>query len=147
MNKATLLSLLTGALALGSTSTTPSALETQLGGWAEKHLSVITESARELVTPPFTLNELQELAAEAVIAANDLKGVLAGTQRAKVAQTILVAGVKYVAPDALEPWVLPFLEGAGLAAIIESAFLKLFPEKAQPAPVVDASDVEPGGVQ
>ena len=56
--------------------------------------------------------------------------------------------VQEVCPDSLEAWVVPLVEGDGVAALIESAFLKLFPEKAPgAAPVVEAPEVAPGGVQ
>ena len=143
--KKSLLPLLTAALTLG----TASAQQTDvLGKWADKHLPQLIDNTKNLLQPPFTMAELERLAMHAVVAAQELKGVFAGKERAKIAQTVLSWAVQEVCPDSLEAWVVPLVEGDGVAALIESAFLKLFPEKAPgAAPVVDAPDVAAGGIQ
>lgn len=141
--KKSLISMLTAALTLSAASTQTSALS----DWAKKHVPKVTESARNLIQPPFTITELEQLATQSVVAAQELKGVFAGKERAKIAQTVLSWAVQEVCPDSLEAWVVPLVEGDGVAALIESAFLKLFPEKAPTAPVVDAPDVAAGGIQ
>lgn len=89
--------MLTAALTLSAASTQTSALS----DWAKKHFPKVVECAKNLMQPPFTISELEQLATQSVV-----------------------------------------------AALIESAFLKLFPEKApSAAPVVDAPEVAPGGVQ
>ncbi|MDO4264677.1 MAG: hypothetical protein Q4C67_10820 [Deinococcus sp.] len=139
--------MLTAALALGTVNAPQTDV---LGKWADKHLPQLISNTKDLMQPPFTMAELERLAMHAVTAAQDLKGVFAGKQRAKIAQAVLSFAVQEICPDSLEAWVVPLVEGDGVAALIESAFLKLFPEKAPApatAPVVDAPEVAPGGVQ
>lgn len=142
--KKSILPMLTAALALG----TVSAQQTDvLGKWADKHLPQLIDNTKDLLQPPFTMAELERLAMHAVTAAQDLKDVFAGKDRAKIAQTVLAFCVQEICPDSMEPWVMPLVQGDGVAALIESAFLKLFPEKAPTAPVVDAPEVAAGGIQ
>ena len=144
--KKQLLTLLTTTLALGAPVTTTQG--DALDAWADKYLPVLKDMAAALLTPPFNILEVQELAEEAVLAADELRDVFKGVPRAKIAQAVLSVAARAACPDGLEPWVMPLIEGSGAEAMIESAFRKLFPERAaQAAPVVDASDVDAGGVQ
>lgn len=152
MNKVGFLAGLTAALAL--TSTAPQTA--QLEAWADLYLPELHAKAQDLLKPPFTLGELEQVADVAVRSAQELKGIFYGVPRAVIAQTALVVAVKAVLPDQVQPWLLPFLSGPGLAALIESAFQRAFGPEAVPlpgasaapvAPVVDASDVAEGGVQ
>ncbi|WP_288481800.1 hypothetical protein [uncultured Deinococcus sp.] len=145
MNKVGFIAGLTTALALTSTAPQTAALEV----WADKYLAELRQKAQELLQPPFSLAELEQVADVAVKAAQDLKGIFYGVPRAVIAQTALVAAVKTVLPATAAPWVLPWLEGPTLAALIESSFQRLFGPAADTsaAPVVDASDVAEGGVQ
>lgn len=114
-------------------------------------MPILIEQAKACLTGPFSLAEVGVLAESAVMAAQDLKGVFAGTERARIAQTVLVYAVQEVLPDSVESWVLPLLEGEGITRLIEATFRKLFGTEAVPAegaaPVVDANDVAEGGVQ
>lgn len=143
--KQQLLTLLTGTLALGAAATPTQG--DALDAWADKYLPTLKDLATSLLTPPFTIVEVQELAEEAVLAADELRDVFKGLSRAKIAQAILSVTARAACPDGLEPWVMPLIEGPGAEAMIESAFRKLFPERAAQAPVVDASDVDAGGIQ
>ncbi|MDO4246786.1 MAG: hypothetical protein Q4C89_12245 [Deinococcus sp.] len=143
--KKSALSMLIAALTLSSAE---SQKTNALDQWAKMHVPALIKGAQDLMAPPFTPSELIMLAQQSVVAAQELKGVFAGKDRAKIAQTVLSYAVQEVCPDDLEAWVVPLIEGEGVAALIESAFLKLFPEKApSAAPVVDAPEVAPGGVQ
>lgn len=149
MNKVGFLAGLTAALALNSTAPQTAQLE----AWADLYLPELHKKAQELLQPPFTLAELEGVADVAVRSAQELKGIFKGVPRATIAQTAFVVAAKAALPDQVEPWVLPFLEGPGLAALIESAFQKAFGPETVPtpatstAPVVDAGDVAEGGVQ
>lgn len=150
MNKVGFLAGLTTALAL--TSTAPQTA--QLEAWADLYLPELRGKAQALLQPPFSLGELEKLADVAVRSAQELKGIFSGIPRAVIAQTALVVAVKSALPSQVAPWLLPWLEGPGLAALIESAFQKAFGPETVPlpgaggaAPVVDASDVDAGGVQ
>lgn len=143
MNKAAFLSLLTASLAL-SGAQQQHALDT----WADKYIPELTDKALACLSGPFSFGEVGDLAEAAVRAAQDLKGIFAGTQRAEIAQVVLVASVKAVLPDDAEHWVLPLLESDVVEGIIEAAFRRVFGPQAQGAPpVVDAPEVEPGGIQ
>ena len=142
MNKSKLITLLTTTLALGSaTATQTDALST----WVEKNVPPFLEAAKALATPPFYPSEPKVLAEKAVIAAQELKGVFAGAERAKIAQTVFIYAIKDVTPDNLEPYFVPLLESDQVAALIESAFQRVFGSKTEP--VVDAQDVEEGSIQ
>lgn len=137
-----LMTLLTAALSLGTpTDTQATALQT----WAETHLPPLVASAQALLKPPFTLQELSDLADEAVTAAQDLKGIFEGTERAQAAQIILVVAAREALPDLVEPWVIPFLSGDGVEALIESAFQRVFgPEVVALPPITDAPELPSG---
>lgn len=135
---------LTTALALPSTPDTQVAA---LDAWATEHFPKLQECGLALLKPPFSLNELDELAKEAVIAAQELKGIFKGTDRAVIAQKVLVWTVQETCPPIAKPWIEPLMQSSAVAALIESAFRKLFPEKAGEPAVVDAPEVEAGGIQ
>lgn len=139
-----LLALLTPLLALQSAPDTQVAA---LDAWATHHLPKLQECGLALLKPPFSLNELDELAKEAVIAANELKGIFKGTDRAVIAQKVLIWTVQETCPPVAKPWIEPLMQSDAVAALIESAFRKLFPEKAGEPAVVDAPEVKPGGIQ
>lgn len=124
--------LLSALLAFAGTATDPQ--EAALTAWVDAHLPALIAKGRELLTPPFALQELSALAEEAVKAAQALKGVLSGQQRAKAAQLILVVAARAALPDLVEPWVLPLLSSEGVAALIESAFQRVFGDGA-PVPL------------
>ncbi|MGM9319778.1 hypothetical protein [Deinococcus aquaticus] len=137
--KKQLLILLTGPLALGAATSTQT---TALDAWADHYLPELLRQAQSVLRGNVTRDSLGKLAESAVKAAQELQGIFAGTSRAKIAQAVFVVAARAALPDGIERWIMPFLEGEALAELIESAFLRVFP-----APVVDADDVVPGGVQ
>lgn len=143
MKNSAFLSLLTTWLAL-SAVTQPQ--EHALTAWAEKYLPEVTQQARDCFSGPFSYGELGTLAETSVRAAQELKGILVGTDRAKVAQAVLIIAAREVLPDNYEGWALPLLRGEAIASLIEAAFRRLFGAEAAP-PVVDAPEVPEGGVQ
>lgn len=145
MKKSAFLSMLTASLALGAASTNQTVA---LDAWADKFLPELISEAKACLEGPFSFAEIGALAETAVRAAQDLKGIFTGTARAKIAQAVLVVSVKAALPDEAESWVLPLLEGPAVEAIIEAAFRRVFGDQAKGAPpVVDAPEVEPGGIQ
>lgn len=140
MKKAVLLSAI--LLNAPSTSTQQSALD----AWADTWLPKLTEQGKALFEGNFDMAEVGQFAREAVTAAQDLKGVFSGTDRAGIAQAILHTAIAEFAPAAVKLVILPIVDGPGCAAIIEAGFRVVFgPQGA--APVVDASDLAAGGVQ
>lgn len=137
--KKQLLTLLTGTLALGAATSTQTAA---LDAWADHYLPDLLRQGQAILRGNVTYDSLGKLAESAVKAAQELQGIFAGTSRAKIAQAVFVVAARAALPDGVEHWIMPFLEGEALAALIEAAFLRVFP-----APVVDADDVAPGGVQ
>lgn len=117
------------AASAGAAGTQEPELTGHLEGWSDTHLPELQDAARSLLQPPFTVQELMDLAEMSVQAAQELKGVLAGKQRAHVAQAALVLVVKETCPAGIAAWAVPLLSGEGLVQLIEAAFLKLFPEK------------------
>ncbi len=99
----------------------------------------------------FSFSELGLLAQNAVNAAQDLKGIFSGADRARIAQATLHTVVATLAPERVKSWALPLVDGPAIAALIEAAFRFLeergLLHKPSAAPVVDASDVDAGGVQ
>lgn len=149
MKKFNTLAMLTTALSLSASDTTTQAA---LQAWTDKHMPALIESAKGLLSGGFNITAVFTLAGEAVKAAQDLKGIVAGQERASVAQVVLVVAAKAALPDMVEPWIIPLLSGDGVKALIESAFLKIFgpdkvpaPEVAEPAPVTDDSTLPAGG--
>ena len=74
----------------------------------------------------------------AVTAAQQLKGIISGKQRAKVAQIVLVVAARAALPDMVEPWIIPLLDGPAVEAFIESAFQKAFGPEVAPLPTLEA---------
>ncbi len=139
-------SVLLTALMLSTTPTT--AQQTALDTWADHWLPSLTEQARALFSRKFDMAEVGQFARQAVTAAQDLKGVFGGSDRAGIAQAILHTAISTYAPANVKVWILPLVDGPGCCAIIEAAFRVVFGPIAQAsAPVVDASDVAEGGIQ
>lgn len=126
-----LISIITASLSSG----TANPLIDQLGGWSDKHLPNLRAKAEALLADGPTILEVFDLAQGAVEAAQDLRGVVAGAQRALLAQAALVVVAREVLPEEVESWLVPLLSGEGLAALIESAFRQLFPGEVQPGSV------------
>lgn len=145
MNKSALL------VTLASLAFSPTlAQQTALDSWAETYLPRLRQEGRSLLQGRFDITELYEFAQLVVAAAQQLKGVFSGQERAKIAQALLHTAVKECAPLTFQEWALPLVDGPGCAALIESAFQRVFGSGQQDvsaAPVVDASDVDKGGVQ
>ncbi|BDP42941.1 hypothetical protein DAETH_29100 [Deinococcus aetherius] len=129
MNKAAFLSLLTMSLALGAV-TQPQ--QTALDAWADKFLPVVLEKARGLIRGGFGYAEIGSLAETSVRAAQDLKGIFAGLERAQIAQAVLVVAAREVLPSVAERWVLPLLQGEAVRALIEAAFQRVFGQSSPP---------------
>lgn len=127
------LALLTAALSLSASDTTA---QTGLQAWTDANMPVLITEAKALLDGPFDTGEIFALAMTAVKAAQELKGILSGKQRAQVAQIVLVVAARAALPDLVEPWVIPLLDGPAVAAFIESAFQKAFGEEKAPLPSV-----------
>ena len=102
---------LEGARAQADAAGAPPEQTAALDAWADKYLPELTEKARACVNGPFSWEEVGNLAESASQAAQELKGLFGGTERADIAQTILAVSVKAALPDNVEHWVLPMLEG------------------------------------
>jgi hypothetical protein len=126
--------------------TPSSAQASQLDAWADLYLPDVVAKAQAVVHKGFDFGALGQLAAIAVKAAQELKGLFSGTSRARIAQAVFVTAVRAALPDNLEHWIVPLLSSDTVAALIEAAFRQEFGAPAA-VPVVDASDVEPGSVQ
>ena len=142
------MALLTGALALTTPTPTPTQVAT-LDTWATIWVPRIEASAQTLFSGPFSFGELGTLAEVVVQAAQGLRGAIGGLDRAKIAQAVLHTTVVELVPAPLQHWVLPLIDGPGAAALIEATFRRVFGPSvtSSPAPVVDAPEVTPGGVQ
>lgn len=127
------LALLTTALSLNATDTTS---QTALQAWVDTHLPALITKAQAALKGGFEIQNLFGLAGDVVKAVQDLKGIVGGKDRAAVAQIVLEVVAKAALPDMVEPWILPLLGGAGVKALIESAFQQVFgPEKTALPPV------------
>lgn len=111
-----------GSLNMPTTLKQTEALET----WCHEWLPILADACNS-ITGIGTLWVAAEACVEAV---QQLKGIFDGRSRAQIAQAVLVVVVKAATPDEIEPWLLPFLEGEGCAALIEAAFQRLFPASA-----------------
>lgn len=131
--KSNVMTLLTAALSLSASDT---AAQGSLQTWTDTNMPVLINQARELLNGPFDTGEIFALAMTAVKAAQELKGIISGKQRAQVAQIVLVVAARAALPDLVEPWVIPLLDGPAVAAFIESAFQKAFGEEKAPLPPV-----------
>lgn len=145
MKHSAFLSLLTTSLALTAVSEQQS---NALEAWGGKYIPELTSKARDCLSGPFSYGELGALAEASVQAAQELKGIFAGLDRAKIAQGLLIIAAREVLPDTYEGWALPLLRGEAVASLIEAAFRRLFGEERKGAPpVVDAPEVAEGSVQ
>lgn len=145
MNKT---ALLTAILALTPAATAPQ--KTALDEWVNHWGPLLTDQAKTLLGGNFGFSGLGKLAQDAVNAAQDLKGIFSGTDRAKIAQAVLHTTVATLAPDRVKKWALPLVDGPAVAALIESAFRYLEGAgllKMPALPEVAAPEVEAGGVQ
>lgn len=107
------------SLSLSTTLEQTGTLEQWMNEWFPK-----LQNATTHITGIGTLWVAAEICVQA---AQDLKGVFEGKNRAQIAQTLLVVFVKQLSPEHVETWLLPLVEGEGCAALIEAAFRRLFP--------------------
>lgn len=121
LNKSALLVTL-ASLALTPTLPQQAALDS----WADKYLPRLSEDGRALFQGKFDITEVYNFGQIAVQAAQELKGMFSGQERAKVAQALLHMAVKQYAPLIFQEWALPLVDGPGCAALIESAFQRVF---------------------
>jgi hypothetical protein len=145
--KSKFLSLVSAALLLSPTDTVQTgALQT----WSDTYVPLLENEARALLSGPFGWSELGQLAETAVKAAQELKGIFKGTPRATIAQVLLREAVVLALPDNIEHWALPLVNSSAVTSLIEAAFQRVFgPEVivVSHAPVVDAPEITPGGIQ
>lgn len=128
MNRLRLLDSLTTALALGAATPTE---RSKLATWIDEYTPKIANAVAGVFTPPFTWAELTGVADISVTAAQELKGVFAGADRAHIAQIVFVEVVRYVLPDGMiEDVAVSALNSEAVAGMIEAAYQRLFgPER------------------
>lgn len=126
------------------------AQKTALDAWAEQWGTQLFQQGSALFSGAFSFTEIGQFAQSAVEAAQGLKGIFSGQERAKIAQTILHTVIAEYAPLVVKEWALPLVDGPGCAALIEAAFQRIYgsgQQEVSAVPVVDAPDVTKGGVQ
>ena len=145
MTKVNLLfTALSAQLAVGAFTPQEDALHT----WLAEYWPKAQSAASTLFAEGFDFQSLGALASVAVSAAQSLKGLFAGAERAQIAQIIFVEAAKAAIPDDYEHWIIPMLQSAAAGAMIEAAFRRLFgagvpvspPEQGADA-VVDAPEL------
>lgn len=146
MNKQ-LLSLVLASFSAPATAAQTDALTT----FIEQNGARVVQRAKDIFTPPFSVDELTGLYGELSEAAEVLKTVFDGDDLPEVIQKVVVAGAAYALPDGVEPYILPLISGPGALALIESAYRK-WAKPHDPQPVTNdatlpAPDVVEGGQQ
>jgi len=137
----TLMTLLSGALSLGSTPATPGQ-SSALGTWVDTWLPKLKADVQVMGTGLNAVN-LLVLARDVIPAANQLAGVFAGTDRAEVAAITLRFAVQQFAPPAVVASLTPLLASGTVEGLIESVYRELFPVPVTP-PVVNAPELPSG---
>ncbi|UQN06746.1 hypothetical protein [Deinococcus sp. QL22] len=123
MLQAQILSLL---LSLGTATRTGGALTPDLvQPWLDKHFPSLVTKAQAL-RDGATWTEVGALLEAGVTAAQELKGVIAGTARAQFVLSIVQALVKEFAPPSAT-WLMVLLNSPFTLMLIEMAFKRLFP--------------------
>ncbi|MFB9991560.1 hypothetical protein ACFFLM_06215 [Deinococcus oregonensis] len=118
--------ILSALLALGAATRTGDSLTPNLvQPWLDKHLPNLITKAQAL-RDGATWTEVGALLEAGVTAAQELRGILAGTARAQFVLSIVQALVREFAPPSAT-WLLPLLNSPFTVMLIEMAFKRLFP--------------------
>lgn len=118
--------ILTTLIALGAATRSGAPVAPDLvQPWLDKHLPGIVSKAQAL-RDGATWTEVGALLEAAVQAAQELRPVLAGTERAAFVLAIVQSLVRAFAPPSAQ-WVLMLLDSPFARLLIDMAFKRLFP--------------------
>lgn len=137
----TLMTLLSGALSLGSTPPT-TGQSTALGTWVDTWLPKLRADVQALGTGLNAVT-LLSLAKDVIPAANQLAGVFVGADRGEVVAVTLRFVVQEFAPPAIAAQLAPMLASGTIEGLVEGLYRELFPVPVT-APVVNAPELPSG---